>query len=285
MRKAFPKVTETLMKKNKKIFCLLGDIGVFSFRDIFKNYKDRILNMSTMEQSMIGFAAGLSKIGFIPIIHTIAPFLVLRALDQIKIDFVYNKLKCNIVSVGASNDYTKLGTTHHCFEDINILSNYKDINLFIPSNPNQFKYLFEKNYNNNLINYFRISEKNIDLSIKTNGFLKNQRNRSLLIIVGNSYDYKDLKKQKVDVYYVNKISKEMKFNFLKKYEKVLIIEPYFGNVLERRIKEKIIKKIYLSTCSYQETIIHKYGDKKEQDKYLKFDQKNISKKINEFFKQ
>ena len=284
MRKAFPKVTEKLMKKNKKIFCLLGDIGVFSFRDIFKNYKNRILNMSTMEQSMIGFAAGLSKIGFIPIIHTIAPFLVLRALDQIKIDFVYNKLKCNIVSVGASNDYTKLGTTHHCFEDINILSNYKDINLFIPSNPEQFKYLFQKNYNNNLINYFRISEKNIDFDIKTNGYLKNQRNNSLLIIVGNSYDYKDLKIGKIDVFYVNKISKEMNFNFLKKYNHILIIEPYFGNVLERRIKKKIEKKIYISTCSYQETIIHKYGGKNEQDKYLKFDKKNISKKINEFFK-
>ena len=284
MRKTFPKVTETLMRKNKKIFCLLGDIGVFSFRDIFKNYKNRILNMSTMEQSMIGFAAGLSKIGFIPIIHTIAPFLVLRALDQIKIDFVYNKLKCNIVSVGASNDYTKLGTTHHCFEDINILSNYKDINLFIPSSPEQFKYLFEKYYNNNLINYFRISEKNINFNIKTNGYLKNKRNKSLLIIVGNSYDYNDLKKEKIDVYYVNKISKEMKFNFLKKYKNILIIEPYFGNVLERRIKEKISKKVYISTCSYQETIIHKYGDKKEQDKYLKFDKKNISKKINEFFK-
>ena len=284
MRKIFPKVTETLMRKNKKIFCLLGDIGVFSFRDIFKNYKNRILNMSTMEQSMIGFAAGLSKIGFIPIIHTIAPFLVLRALDQIKIDFVYNKLNCNIVSVGASNDYTKLGTTHHCFEDINILSNYKDINLFIPSSPEQFKYLFEKNYNNNLINYFRISEKNINFNIKTNGYLKNKRNKSLLIIVGNSYDYNDLKKEKIDVYYINKISKEMKFNFLKKYKNILIIEPYFGNVLERRIKEKISKKVYISTCSYQETIIHKYGDKKEQDKYLKFDKKNISKKINEFFK-
>ena len=284
MRKIFPKVTETLMRKNKKIFCLLGDIGVFSFRDIFKNYKNRILNMSTMEQSMIGFAAGLSKIGFIPIIHTIAPFLVLRALDQIKIDFVYNKLNCNIVSVGASNDYTKLGTTHHCFEDINILSNYKDINLFIPSNPEQFKYLFKKYYNNNLINYFRISEKNINFNIKTNGYLKNKRNKSLLIIVGNSYDYNDIKKPKFDIYYVNKISKEMKFNFLKKYKKIFIIEPYFGNVLERRIKEKLSKKVYISTCSYQETIIHKYGVKKEQDNYLKFDKKNISKKINEFFK-
>ena len=161
MRKIFPIVVEDLMKKNKKIFCLLGDIGVFSFRNIFKNFKDRILNMSTMEQSMIGFAAGLSKAGYVPIVHTIAPFLALRALEQIKIDFVYNKLSVNIVSVGASNDYAKLGTTHHCFEDINILSNYDDINLFLPSNETEFKYLFEKFYNNNAVNYFRISEKKI----------------------------------------------------------------------------------------------------------------------------
>ena len=40
MRKIFPKVTHSLMKKNKKIFCLLGDIGVFSFRDVFKKYKN-----------------------------------------------------------------------------------------------------------------------------------------------------------------------------------------------------------------------------------------------------
>ena len=283
MRKIFPNVTENLMKKNKKIFCLLGDIGVFSFRNIFKNYKNRILNMSTMEQSMIGFAAGLSKVGFIPLIHTITPFLVLRSLEQIKIDFVYNKLCCNIVSVGASNDYTKLGTTHHCFEDVNILSSYEDINLFTPSNEKEFKYLFEKYYNNNSINYFRLSEKNLNFHIKSNGFLKKHKRKSLLIIVGNSFDYKNTNIGKFDVYYINKISKEMNFKFLSKYKKILIIEPYFGNVLERRIKKKIRRKIYISTASYEETIIHKYGNKIEQDKYLKFDEKNISKKINEFF--
>ena len=283
MRKSFPIVTEKLMQKNKKIFCLLGDIGVFSFRNIFKKYKSRILNMSTMEQSMIGFAAGLSKAGFIPIIHTIAPFLVLRALDQIKIDFVYNKLNCNIVSVGASNDYTKLGTTHHCFEDINILSSYENINLFIPSNENDFKYLFEKNYNNNSINYFRLSGKKIYFPIKSNGFIKNDNNKSLLMLVGNSFDYNDLNKRKIDIFYINQISKNMNFNFLNKYNKILIIEPYFGNVLERRIKKKIKKKNYISTVSYEETIIHKYGNKKEQDRYLKFDKNNILKRINNFF--
>ncbi len=282
MRKTFPQVTENLMKKDKNIFCLLGDIGVFSFRNIFKKYKDRILNMSTMEQSMIGFAAGLSRANFIPIIHTIAPFLVLRALDQIKIDFVYNKLSCNIVSVGASNDYTKLGTTHHCFEDINILSSYEDINLFIPANEKEFKYLFEKSYNNKSINYFRLSEKKFYFNIQTNGFLKNTKKKLLLIIVGNSFDIKDIKQNNFDIYYVNKITKKMSLKFLRRYDRILIIEPYFGNVLERRIKKTIKNKILISTVSYEETIIHKYGNKSEQDKYLRFDKKNILKRINHF---
>tara|TARA_B100000212_G_C27371103_1_gene532589 strand:- start:1221 stop:2075 length:855 start_codon:yes stop_codon:yes gene_type:complete len=284
MRKIFPQVVEKLMDKDKKIFCLLGDIGVFSFRHIFKKYNERILNMSTMEQSMIGFASGLSKAGYKPIIHTIAPFLVLRALDQIKIDFVYNKLDCNIVSVGASNDYAKLGTTHHCFEDMNILSNYEDINLFIPSNPNEFKYLFEKNYKNQSINYFRISENNLKFDIKSNGFLRKKNNSLLIIIVGNSIDTKEIKKKNFDLYYVNNISRKMNFSFIKKYKKILIIEPYFGNILERRIKKMIKKISNIHTISYQETIIHKYGSKLDQDRYLKFDKKNILRKINELSK-
>ena len=235
-----------------------------------------------MEQSMIGFASGLSKAGYKPVIHTIAPFLVLRALDQIKIDFVYNRLNCNIVSVGASNDYAKLGTTHHCFEDVNILANYEDINLFIPSNPEEFKFLFKKNYNNNSINYFRISEKNLKFNIKTNGFLSKNKSKSLIIIVGNSVNLTDLRKKNFDIYYVNSIFKEMNLNFVNKYKKILIVEPYFGNVLERRIKKKIKKVNNIHTISYQETIIHKYGSKFDQDKFLHFDEKSILKKINQF---
>ena len=87
--------------------------------------------------------------------------------------------------------------------------------------------------------------------------------------MGNSLDYQDVNTGKYDVYYVNKISRKMNFSFIKK--------------LERRIKKKVRKKIYISTVSYEETIIHKYGNKIEQDKYLKFDKKNIIKKINEFF--
>ena len=42
MRKIFPQVVEKLMDKDKKIFCLLGDIGVFlldiSLKNTMKEY-------------------------------------------------------------------------------------------------------------------------------------------------------------------------------------------------------------------------------------------------------
>jgi transketolase len=282
MRKIFPKTINELMQKDKRIFCLLGDIGVFSFRDIFKKFKNRILNMSTMEQTMIGFSAGLSKAGYIPIVHSITPFLVLRALEQIKIDLVYNKLSCNIVSVGASNDYSKLGTTHHCFEDISTLSNYNDINLFLPSSAQELKYLLKKNYNNNGINYFRLSE-NIDKkTIKRNGYLKFDKSTKLVIIVGNAISEKSLINKKNDIYYINSLTKNMNFNFIKRYKNIIIIEPYFGNILERKIRKKNFLKNKILTIGYNETIVHKYGNKEKQDTYLKFNEKNILKKINEF---
>ena len=281
MRKIFPKTIERLMQKDKRIFCLLGDIGVFSFRNIFKKYKNRILNMSTMEQTMIGFGAGLSKAGFIPIIHSIAPFLILRALEQIKIDFVYNKLNCNIVSVGASNDYSKLGTTHHCFEDISILSNYNEINLFLPSNAIELEYLLKKNYNNKCVNYFRISGNVEGKKIKKNGYIRFNKSKKLIIIVGNSIDEKIIK-NKNDIYYVNSLTNNMNVGFIKNYKSIVIVEPYFGNILERKIRKKKFFNHKILTISYNETIVHKYGSKKNLDAYLKFDPKSILRKINDF---
>jgi transketolase len=284
MRKIFPQTIYKLMKKDKKIFCLLGDIGVFSFRNIFKSFDDRILNMSTMEQSMIGFASGLARAKYIPIIHSIAPFLVLRALEQIKIDFVYNKLSCNLVSVGGSNDYSKLGSTHHCIEDISILSNYLDINIFLATNSLEFKYLLEKNYNNNSVNYFRITESVREKKIINNRFIKNNNNNNLLIVVGNNVDEFIQENNKLDIYYINKLSRNLNFNFIKNYNKIIIVEPYYGSILERKIRKKnFIKKDILS-LGYDETILHKYGSKNEQNEYFKIDKKEIIKKINDFTK-
>ena len=75
--------------KDKKIFVCVGDISERAFK---KLNKKNFLNIGIMEQTMISFTAGLSKVGFIPFVHTITPFLIERCLEQIKLDFGSIKL-------------------------------------------------------------------------------------------------------------------------------------------------------------------------------------------------
>ena len=55
MREVFPKFIEDYLIKDKKIFVLLGDIGVHSFRNVFNNFEKNILNIGILEQTMVGF--------------------------------------------------------------------------------------------------------------------------------------------------------------------------------------------------------------------------------------
>ena len=97
MRRQFTQTITQVFKKDKKTVMLLGDIGIFAFRNLFKKYPKRIYNIGILEQSMISLAAGLSNEGLKPIVHTIAPFMISRALEQLKIDFGYNKLGGNFI--------------------------------------------------------------------------------------------------------------------------------------------------------------------------------------------
>ena len=49
--------------------------------------------------------------------------MVDRAFEQLKLDFGYQKLNGNFISVGGSYDYAALGCSHHCPEDINLMKN------------------------------------------------------------------------------------------------------------------------------------------------------------------
>jgi transketolase len=79
MRKQFVKTVGNLLDNNQKCVLLLGDIGVFGFKEYFIKYPERVYNIGILEQSTISLSSGLSINGLIPIVHTIAPFLVERA--------------------------------------------------------------------------------------------------------------------------------------------------------------------------------------------------------------
>lgn len=159
MRKQFVETVESLLKTDARLAVLLGDISVFGFRKSFKEFPDRIYNVGILEQSMIGMGAGLAMTGFIPIVHTIAPFIAERAFEQLKDDFGYQKLGGNFVSVGASYDYGALGCTHHCPGDVGILKNIPGMEIVLPGTSAEFDALFRESYANGHPTYYRLSEK------------------------------------------------------------------------------------------------------------------------------
>ena len=120
------------------------------------------------------------------------------------------------------------------------------------------------------------------LRINNDDVYKISLDKKLVIIVGNAISEESFINQKNDVYYINSLTKNMNFDFIKPYKIIIIVEPYFGNILERKIRKRNFFKKKILTIGYDETIVHKYGNKKKQDIYLKFNEKNIIKKANDF---
>jgi transketolase len=126
------------------------------------------MNFGIMEQTMISFASGLAKEKFIPIVHTIAPFLVERAYEQLKVDFGYQQLSGNFISVGASNDYTSLGCTHHSPGDVGSLLNIPGFEIVIPGTSEEFQAAYKSYYSNSKATYFRLTDQTNNVSFPFN---------------------------------------------------------------------------------------------------------------------
>ena len=92
---------------------LLIDIGSYPFRDLIKAEPERVRNIGIFEPGTIGVAAGLSLSGIIPTVYGVSPFIVQRSLEQLKLDFVYQKIGGNFITTGASYDFSTLGYSHY----------------------------------------------------------------------------------------------------------------------------------------------------------------------------
>ncbi|MGY3802536.1 hypothetical protein ACWNT8_00495 [Pigmentibacter ruber] len=269
MRKMFVNTLSNIVSNDPSKVLLLGDIGVFGFRNLLKEHPQRVYNIGILEQSMVSVAAGLANQGFIPTIHTIAPFLVERALEQIKIDLAYQKLACNIVTVGSSYDYAALGCTHHCPADINILYNVPDINLFVPGTPSEFDQLFKNNYNNGKVNYFRLSEFKNNTEYEVNAcelniVKKSDSSNIFVFYVGPTQHLLDqVINEDINIIYcttVSPLNLNSIANLVSNNSKFLIVEPYYSGTLSTQILEEFSHlQLQIKNIGVPRKFIRNYG--------------------------
>ncbi|MBV9231263.1 MAG: hypothetical protein JOZ18_18270 [Chloroflexi bacterium] len=157
MRQQMVQTIEELLAHDERLTLLLADISGDLFKNVLQRYPDRSVNLGILEQTMVGVAAGMAMEGFIPVAHSIVPFLVERPFEQIKDDFCYQRLGGNFISTGASYDYSTEGMTHHGSGDVQILKSLPGMQIVVPGTAGEFDRLFREAYANGFPTYYRMS--------------------------------------------------------------------------------------------------------------------------------
>jgi transketolase len=86
LRTVFGETVAELANDDPRVLVLDGDVGSSTGAEIFEvAHPDRFLQMGIAEQNMLGVAAGLATLGFVPIVSSFACFVVARALDSIRV--------------------------------------------------------------------------------------------------------------------------------------------------------------------------------------------------------
>jgi len=298
IRQVFADTMLEIGKKDKNLVVLVGDISHRIFQPFAKSCKGRYFNIGICEPSIVNIAAGLSKIGFNPVVHTISSFIIERAYEQIKLDFGYQKLGINLVSVGGAFDYSKLGCSHHCYTDISLISHFKNSTISIPASELEFKLLFKSLYRNKKINYFRVPEHSHNFifnkkQIKPGKAIIFKKGKNLtLAVLGNLLNnaiqavknIEDKYNDSIEIIYYNSLKpfdRKLIKKSVKKTKKIITIEDLsahdglYTNCLKSLVGVDNYKAKQLAINDF----IHDYGSYDELCNKAGLSIKNIEKSI------
>jgi len=165
MRKQFRDTVTELAEADERVVLVFGDISVFLFEPFARRFPTRFYNLGICENTLVSVAAGLASQGFIPFVHTIAPFVTERCLEQIKIDVSYNRFPINIVTCGATYDYAWDGPTHQALADMGALRLVPGIDIVQPGTREETDQLLRARYNSGTPTYFRLSDHSHGVSL------------------------------------------------------------------------------------------------------------------------
>jgi hypothetical protein len=255
VRKEFSNILKNLLSNNNYAL-LLGDISVGLFIKEDETLPKNIFNVGILEQSMISFAAGLSKGGIIPFVHTISPFIVERAYEQIKLEIDYNQNKVIMVSANGPYDYNKLGPTHHCAADVPLMDLLQSINIYLPGRPEDVESCINSAIKSKNSSYIRLnSQKNSLHDIEPAIIYKKSKQTQVLnVFIGESISNSknnliEMNQDWIYVFDLKSLNKEIFSN----YNEIVFWEPYSRPIIAHKFRKilgpdfKIVSHVYPDT--------------------------------------
>ena len=280
-------VVSDFIRSEPKSCILMADTGVYSFRKVRTEFPNRVLDVGIMEDGLVGIAAGMAMDGMIPTIYAMTPFIVERALEQLKLDFIYQKLQGNIFTLGAAYDFSMLGYSHYCAEDFGVLKNLPGLEFLAPGTGEELSSLFRQCCANGHLSYFRMSDfpnkKSIKVSFGKANIIRTGK-LATVIAVGTILDsvIEAVGDDDVTILYYTTLSPFDK-NTLKnncKSRRLLICEPEFTGSLDTEVMSCFEKQyVKIAHVGLPVEVYRNYGSKQEKDAYYGLTVSNIKKQL------
>jgi transketolase len=123
-----------LVEHNSNIIVASADLGNSSgLERLKKAYPDRFIDVGIAEQNLIGVAAGIAKEGFVVFASSFAPFITMRACEQLRMNMGYMQLDIKAVGIGSGFAMNFLGNSHFGLEDVSIVRSIPNISVVSPA--------------------------------------------------------------------------------------------------------------------------------------------------------
>ena len=155
-RDAFIEEINERLKTDKDIYFLSADFGAAALDELRENYPENFIHCGISEQAMIDIATGLALEGKKVFCYAMAPFISLRAIEQIKCGPSMMDLPICIMSVGIGIGYADAGPTHYITEDFACLRSIMNVNIYTTADAETSRRLAKKLLNKPEFCYVRL---------------------------------------------------------------------------------------------------------------------------------
>ena len=239
------------MFEDEKIFFLSADLGSPVLDKVREQFDDRFINVGIAEQNLINVSTGLAFEGFAVYAYAIAPFLTMRAYEQLRVNLSLSselmELNVNLIGVGAGLSYDVSGPTHHCIEDIIIMRALPNFITISPSDSKITESLVDYTIDVKKPKYIRLDgkpvtqiyEKAEDFNLEI-GFCALKKGEKICVVATGFMTHKALNAAKrlqedkisvgvLDMIILKPVNEELLSDSLNNYEYIITIEEGFIN--------------------------------------------------------
>jgi len=145
--------------ENNQRFVVLTAENRAAIRNLPNRIGKRFLDVGIAEQTMVGMAAGLALRGRIPVLHSLASFLTMRAFEFIRTDVGIQSLPVKLVGGVPGFLSEANGPTHQAIEDISLMRGIPGMNIFCPADEEDLMLGLSKVLNSEAPFYIRFNNR------------------------------------------------------------------------------------------------------------------------------